>query len=146
MFKERRQRFLRLLKLRQRAVDEQLAELGRRKTALRETRLQLERAQTALRDAARQYRLPAGESRRADAFMEAGAWLQDRVGRVELALVQQNQAKTAVDQATLAVQKAERDKRQVETLLDRLAEEERIATNRREQIEQDEFAARTVER
>lgn len=146
MFKERRQRFLRLLKLRQRALDEGLAELGRRKSALRETRLQLERAQAALREAASQYRLPPGQSRRADAFVEAGAWLQDRVGRVELALVQQDNAKTAHHRAALAVQKAERDKRQIETLLERLAEEERLATNRREQVEQDELAARAMGR
>ena len=142
MLYQRRQRFERLLRLRQREVDKKRAALAQANEAMRVTRLALEEAQTALRDAARLYRLPAGQSRSAEAFMEAGQWLRDRVKLVERALVAQEHMKEKVRIAETGVKEAEREKRKVETLLQRIAEEERLEQNRREQIEQDEMASR----
>ncbi len=142
MLRKRRQRFERLLVLRQRELAQKQASLARAQQQMKLTRLALEEAQGALRSAALAYRVPEGQSRRADDFVDASAWLENRVRLVEQALIKQGRAKEAVHLAQKEVQQAELGKRQIETLLERISEEERVEGNRREQIEQDEIASR----
>ncbi len=142
MLRQRRQRFERLLRLRQRELDQKQANLARAQSDMATTRRALEEAQSCLRRAALNYRLEPGQSRSAEEFCEASAWLADRVKLVEQALLAQDSSKEKVRLAQLAVQGAEKEKRKISTLLERIADEERQMNNRREQIEQDEIAGR----
>lgn len=142
MLKERKKRFKKLLALRQRELDQRRAEATRAANAMRDTRVALEAAQKSLHEAAHAWRVPAGGVRRADSFLDSGAWLQTKIKVVEKSLQTHDLAKERVRLTTVQVQKAEKAKRQIETLLERLDEESRKEQARVEQIEQDEIATR----
>ena len=144
MFKTRRKRFERLLALRKRELDEKQGDLSRALNAQRQTRELLEIAQGKLQEAAARYRGAPGEQRTADNYLEAGNWLQQQVGEVEKALAVHEQAGERVRLTTIAVQNAEKAKRQIETLIERLDKEQALVEGRREQNDQDELAARLV--
>jgi flagellar export protein FliJ len=140
--RSRRDRFARLLALRQRELDDRKSEAARARTALRETRFALEQAQTTLRTAAEKWRVPAGEERRADEWTEAGDWLKAKIKGVEQAMHTHHLAKERIRVTGLAVQAAEREKKKIEKMLERIIEEERREAVVRDQKETDEVAAR----
>ena len=142
MLGARRKRFEKLLTLRQRELDQKRAEATRAAGAMRDARVALEAAQKNLHHAAGNWRVPAGEPRRADSFLDAGAWLQSRIKEVERSLKTCNLAKERVRLTNIQVQQAEKAKRQIETLLTRIDKEQSIENARIEQKDQDEIATR----
>ena len=141
MLGERKRRFERLLALRAREVEQKLVSLARTQDQMRTTRLALEAAQAELRRAAQAYRVPHGGSKTAEEFASTGEWLRSRVNHVEQALSNQDKSKQRVALAQKELVRAEKAKRQIEVLLERLAAEQLQQQNRQEQVEQDEMAA-----
>jgi flagellar export protein FliJ len=142
MLKARRKRFEKLLNLRQRELDQKRAESTRAVSAMRDARVTLEAAQKNLHHTANDWRVPQGGARRADSFLDAGAWLQSRIKEVERSLRTCDLAKERVRLTNLQVQRAEKAKRQIETLIERLDKEQSIESARVEQKDQDEIATR----
>jgi|GEM_PF-2168757 len=142
MFRTRRKRFEKLLALRQRELDQKQAEVSRALQAQRESKQAVDDAQEDLTRAAQGWRGEAGETRTADSYLEAGAWLQRQIQEVEKTINKYELASERVRLTQLGVQKAEQAKRQIETLLERLDREQASEEARIEQIDQDELAAR----
>lgn len=140
----RRERFLRLLALRERELENKQLDAVRAKNALKETRIALEDTQNKLRQAALDFRVDPGQQRAAGDWITAGDWLKAKVAAVEKALHTHNLAKERVRLTTIGVQQAEREKRKVEKLLERIREEERVLEAVRDQKDTDEIAARAT--
>jgi len=138
----RRKRFERLLGLRERELDNRSSDVARAKKALESTRLALEESQHALREAALRWRVEPGDARPAAEWSQAGDWLQTRVLALERAMKTQNLAKERVRQTTVLLQQAEREKRKIEKLLERIALEEKQLELVADQKATDELAAR----
>lgn len=142
--RSRRQRFERLLALRERELEERRTEAARARAALRETRLALEVAHAALRTATEARRPRDGEELRVDEWSERTAWIQAKTLEVEQALSTHDLARQRERVTTAMVQRAEREKRKIEKLLVRIREEEVRVALVRDQKETDEIAARKV--
>lgn len=142
MMRSRRQRFERLLALRERELEERRTESARARAALRETRLALEIAHAAFRAAVESARARDGEDRRVDEWTERSDWMQSKAKDVEKALETHDLARQRERVTTSMVQKAEREKRKIEKLLVRIREEEMRLAIVRDQKETDEVAAR----
>lgn len=139
--KDRIARFARLLKLREHELDDRKRASARALTALHDTRCEVANEQTKLREAALAYRLEDGEARSAQDFIAHGDWLKDRIKRLEKAMERERLAQERVRQSELARTRAEREKRKVELVLEKLHAEAKEIEARQEQQQTDELAA-----
>lgn len=142
MASSRRKRFERLLGLRDRELEQRKGDAARSRVARNESQEALLKSQEALKQAASGYRVGSGQSRMAADFEVVGAWLKQQVSEVEKAMIYHKQACERLRLTTLEVQKAQKAKRQIETLLLRVTHEEDKERNVAEQKEQDELATR----
>ncbi len=144
MASPRRKRFNKLLVLRQRELAQKHAAAAKARTAMNTSSLALETCQGELRQAAHHWRANPSEVRAAATYLEAGAWLQKKVQGVEKALTSLELSQERVRLTMLDVVRAENEKRKIESLLQRITEEEALAAAREEQKDQDEIASRQV--
>lgn len=133
-------RFSRLLALRERELEEQKRLVAKAEQALREATVRVQEGQEALRKAATGFRVAPGESRLIQDFEVKSDWLKATVQALEKLMEQRRFAEERVRAQKGAQMKAERERRKIELLLEKIREEERIALVRAEQKDTDEVA------
>jgi flagellar export protein FliJ len=137
--RSRSARFEKLLTLRVRELDLKKADLARANDGLRRAQEFTQERQEQLRQAARLYR-GDGEPRNAAELLQSSEWLRDRVSALERSLQDEQRARQAVEKVQGTVIQAEREKRKMELLLERIHEEELAERTREEQRQTDEVA------
>jgi flagellar export protein FliJ len=133
-------RLQKLLSLRERELDLARSELAKAEAKLRAAEQHCALEQEQLRNAARLHR-GDGATRSAQDFQSVSDWLRARVVALEQSLAAKSVVEKAVQTAVRACQDAEREKKKIELVLERIREEMRLEANREEQKTTDELAA-----
>lgn len=128
------------MSLRERELDDKKRLLAQTEHALREATRRVQEGQDALRKAAMGFRVPAGEARAAQDFEAQSDWLKATVQALERLMEQRRLQEERVRAAKTAQTNAERERRKVELVLEKIREEERVIAGRLEQKETDEIA------
>lgn len=131
---------MRLLALRERELDEKKRLSAQSEAALRSAVTRVQEGQDALRKAATGFRVSPGEARMAQDFEAKSDWLKATVQALERLLDQKRLAEESVRAARAVQMHAERERRKVELLLEKIREEEKVVAVRAEQKETDEVA------
>jgi flagellar export protein FliJ len=137
--RSRSARFDKLLSLRQRELDQQKVALAKANELLRKAEQATLACQDELRHAARLHR-GDGAPRTAEELRESSDWLRDRVLLLEKRMQEENLRRTGVQQATVQMQRAEREKRKIELVIERILAEEAAEKTREDQRQTDELA------
>lgn len=140
----RKQRVERLLRLRQQKLDAQQRELARARLDERQAEKALAEAREAERQAARSRRAIARGATTVHALRDAGDWAASKSAQVEIAAHGLQRVRLGVRQRIEAVVKARRELEQLELLLSRVSQRERLQVTRAERSAEDEIAQRVA--
>ncbi len=140
----RRKRIGRLIEVRERELNQELAELGRARHEEKSAEHAVEAARSARKSALAKREGLASAERQGRDWVDQDDWVAHLDLRLDVALAELARVVAETTRVHQRVTAAYKAVQQLESLAQRLAQEERTAAERSEQKQSDEFASRMV--
>lgn len=139
--KSRHKRIRKLIEMRQQALEERVAELGRARALAEKVAAELEQAKTALREALNHRQRTVSSPTTIEEWRQAEDWISHRALQLELSAERRARVEQIVVKAQDKVAEARSDLRRLELLEERIKRSEARKAERVDRRLHDEIAA-----